>query len=292
MTRRQCARGMTVLELLAVVVLALVATVVLLPAMTPRHTCGGRQMKDATQVRGIQQSMAIWANQNQGLYPVPSKVDRGNTTVADLGTAKDTTANILSVLIYTGGISVELCVSPAESNTGGIVQDDDYEFDVPKKAVDPSNALWDPAFASDFTNGKVSNNSYAHVMPGGGREKLWADTFTTTEPVVGNRGPEVKSLTRDAGGKAAIVYALASSNTFLIHGSRSSWEGNIAYNDGHVQFETSTMPAGTTYRSSAGRTFADCLFFDEPDDASGTNAWMSIWTTAGDAKGDFTPIWD
>jgi prepilin-type processing-associated H-X9-DG protein len=284
---------MTVLELLAVVALAIVAGIVLLPVVSPRrHGCGGRQMRDATMVRGIQQSMAIWANQNQGLYPVPSKIDGHNTTVAELGTAKDTTANILSVLIYTGGISVEMCVSYAECNTGGVVQDDDYEFDVPKKAVDPSKALWDPAFTSDFTNGKVSNNSYAHVLPGGGREKLWGDTFSGTEPIVGNRGPEVKSLTRDRSGKASVVYALASSNTFLIHGSRSSWEGNIAYNDGHVNFETSTLPEGTTYKTSSGKSFADCLFFDEPDDANGTNGWMSIWTTAGDAKKDFTPIWD
>ena len=292
MKRRYRARGMTVLELLAVVVVVIVIAAVLLPAIRRPRSTGHRGMTDATQIRGIQQSLAIWANSNKGLYPLPSAVDATNATVADLGTAKDTTANILSLLIYTGGISVELCISPAEANTGGIVQDDDYMFENPKTARDPANALWDPAFASDFTGGKVSNNSYAHVLPGGGRGALWQDTFTTTEPVVGNRGPEVKSITRDEKGRVKPSYALAASNTFLIHGSRSSWEGWVAYNDGHVNLETRTDPEAVVYKDAAGKKWSDCLFFDEPEDANGTNAWMSIWTTAGDAKGDFTPIWD
>ena len=292
MTRRYSARGLTVVELLAIVVVVVVIMAVLMPVINPRRNHGARQMKDARQVRCIPQAMAIWANDNNGLFPLPSVIDAANTTVGEEGSAKDTTANILSVLVYTGGISVELTISPAESNTSSIVQDDDYMFDVPETALDPANALWDPAFAADFTNGRIGNTSYAHVLPGGGRGELWRDlwrdTSAATEPVIGNRGPQVASV--NASGVP--TFALASSNTFLIHGSRKSWEGNVAYNDCHVAFETRTNPDGVRYRNTAGKKRSDNLFFDEPDDATGHNAWMSIWTTAGDAKADFTPIWD
>jgi prepilin-type N-terminal cleavage/methylation domain-containing protein/prepilin-type processing-associated H-X9-DG protein len=292
MARERRATGFTLIELLAVIAIAAVLVVVLLIPWGRARSTGPGAMKDSTQVRGMQQSMAIWANMNKGLYPLPSMIDTANTTVADQGTAKDTTANIYSLLIYTGGISVDLAISPAESNTAGIAQDDDYMFDLPKAAVSPANALWDPAFSADFTGGHIGNTSYAHVMPGGTRASLWRDTFTTTEPVVGNRGPEVSSLARDAAGNAVPTFVLANSNTFLIHGTRNAWEGNIAYNDGHVSFETRLDPTGTTYKDAAGKSWTDCLFYDEPDDPAGTNAFMSIWTKAGSTNAAFKGIWD
>jgi prepilin-type N-terminal cleavage/methylation domain-containing protein/prepilin-type processing-associated H-X9-DG protein len=265
MARERRATGFTLIELLAVIAIAAVLVVVLLIPWGRARSTGPGAMKDSTQVRGMQQSMAIWANMNKGLYPL---------------------------LIYTGGISVDLAISPAESNTAGIAQDDDYMFDLPKAAVSPANALWDPAFSADFTGGHIGNTSYAHVMPGGTRASLWRDTFTTTEPVVGNRGPEVSSLARDAAGNAVPTFVLANSNTFLIHGTRNAWEGNIAYNDGHVSFETRLDPTGTTYKDAAGKSWTDCLFYDEPDDPAGTNAFMSIWTKAGSTNAAFKGIWD
>ena len=43
-------------------------------------------------------------------------------------------------------------------------------YDAPKAAVNPANALWDPAFNADFTGGKTGNDSYAHVQPAGARK--------------------------------------------------------------------------------------------------------------------------
>lgn len=287
MTRRFCAHGLSILEMIAVVVCIVVCIAILLPVLA-RPTVNSWQMKDAVHVRGIQHSMAIWASQNKGLFPLPSLIDVENNTVADLGAGKDTTANILSILIYTGGIAAENAVSFAETNHDHIAIDADYMYDAPSTAIDRSKALWDPAFSADFTNGSIGNTSYAHILPGGGREALWKDTFVSTEPVIANRGPEVRSV--NAAG--APTFVLAASNTLLIHGSRSSWEGNVAYNDGHVVLETRTNPTTISYKAAAGKVLPDNLFFDESDDATGHNVWMSIWTKAGGAKSDFKPIWD
>jgi hypothetical protein len=77
--------------------------------------------------------------------------------------------------------------------------------------------------------------------------------------------------------------------TFLIHGSRTKWEGNIGYNDNHVNFET-TLDAGATYTGAGGKKRPDLLFLDEPDFPD--NNFLGIFTTAGPERKDFTSIWD
>src|SRR5687768_16627481 len=75
-----------------------------------------RRTKDEAHVRGLVQSVQIWANHNQDKFPLPSEIDLAGTTVAGANDTKDTTANILSILIFTGGIMTDLCISPAEAS--------------------------------------------------------------------------------------------------------------------------------------------------------------------------------
>ena len=59
---------------IAVLVGALATVVaILLPAIasTGPH-CGGRQLKDATQIRGIHQAMVMWANEHHDAEPQAS----------------------------------------------------------------------------------------------------------------------------------------------------------------------------------------------------------------------------
>ena len=56
---------------------------------------------------------------------------------------------------------------------------------------------------------------------------------------MGTKGKSRWTLTNDQYGTG--------SNTLLIHGGRTTWEGNIAYNDNHITFETRPDPETTPF---------------------------------------------
>lgn len=297
-------RGLSRVELIAII--AVVAGVIcialcagmagiMLPALAKARS-SARQIKCGTQVRNTIQAMTIFAQGNRDSYPLPSLLDTKNQTVQDVGRAKDTSGNILSILIYNNSISPELLYCPSESSVS-IAIDTNYQNSNPTAAVSPANALWDPAFRCDFTSG-VGNNSYAMLMANGdtsapekdadarARLKFWSNTFNALEPVFGNRGPLVTG--RDAAGNA--VYNTRS-NTMLIHGGRTTWEGNIGYNDNHVNFETRMDPQGVVYRTAGGNR-PDIIFFDEPNDTNGENKFLGIWIKAGTLAKEYKGIND
>ncbi len=284
-------RGLTVVELLVVLLVIVIVVLVILPSpgRGGRPRSMQRQLRDSTQVRGILQAMVIHAQNNQDRFPLPSVLDAGDHTIAGGGTAKDHTANIFSMLIADGSISTEILISPAEAN-GSIDEYEGYEFDEPSAAANPASALWDPAFSADFTNGE-GNISYAHLLPGGPRQPMWANTFNGSQPVIANRGPKITGVTYT--GKNAIPAFDAMSNTLLIHGGRKSWEGNVGYADNHVSFENELAPTSAApFTDAQGVQRPDAIHYNEPTDPTDLNAFLSIFTTAGDKTEDFTPIWD
>ncbi|MGD9690589.1 MAG: type II secretion system protein [Phycisphaerales bacterium] len=300
-------RAFTLIELLVVIAIIALLVGILLPALGKARQ-SARQLKCATQVRNIVQSCLIWSQQNKENFPLPSQIDKGNTTINVGATAqrtKDNTGNIVSLLIWNGAISPEVCVSPAESNSQ-IAIDDGYQNANPQGAATPASALWDPRFGgtpSDTgaparrTTGRGSV-SYAHAIPfGTPRASRWSNTFNATEAVWGNRGPTYEGATSNDSGPyppATTGWKLANgtlgtnSNTLLIHGGRNTWEGNIGYNDGHVNFETRPDPTEITYRRDTGSplTVPDNFFVNESDDATdggrpatelpGSNAYLRM----------------
>ncbi len=289
-TRNRC-RGLTIVEVIVVIFVIVLVIGILLPAFGRPHRDGGRQIKDSTQVRGIHQGMVLWAQDNKDVYPLPSLVDLKDDTVVEQGREKDTTANIMSLLIFNGFFSPELCVSPAEAN-GNIKTCGNYSYSNPAGTVNPAKALWDPAFAADFTGGRTGNFSYGHMLPADVRlEKTWNNSFQATEAVIGNRGPQMKAVGGE-GGHATLGVVDPKTNTYLIHGGRRTWEGNIAYNDNHVSFETRLDPESTVYKDAAGKEWFDCLFFDEQDDPKQTNNFLGIFTKAGVTGAEYKAIWD
>ncbi len=316
-------RGFTLVEL-AVMLIALAVLLVTtalsgccLPALG-KARASARQLKCSTQIRGITQAMIVWASNNNSMYPMPSAIDTTHSTVAAGGPrSEDTTANILSIMIFNDSISPEICTCPAETNSR-IATHTTYSYSNPAKAVSPNNALWDPAFSADFSTG-VGNNSYAHLQPSGaqmpenqvpdytgaapdkpdpkktklvwtGRMTMWQDTYGSTEALVGDRAPEITSVT------PTIKTRIANSNTLGLHGGPSTWEGNVSYNDGHVNFETTLNPTAGfglhNYTSKAGKKTPDAVYFDETDDALEVNTYLGIFTTAGEKPSAFRGIWD
>src|SRR5262245_29608429 len=289
MERLSRARAFTAVDLLVVVVVVTIIAAILLPALGQSRV-SSRQIRDSTQIRGIHQGMVLWVQGNADSYPRPSRFDKSNDTVSDQGAAKDTTANIVSILIFSGFIGPELCISTAESNPG-IRVCGTYSYSNPSAAVNPAKALWDPSFSTDYTGGKTGSFSCAHTLPADERLATWANTFNAAEAAICNRGPEISGMSTH---KKQRTFATATpgSNTYLIHGGRSTWEGNISYNDNHVSFETRIDPETSPYKDAAGTEWFDCLFFDEPDDSTLRNNYLGNFIKAGATKSEFKSIWD
>ena len=298
--------GFTLIELLLVIVAIALLVGILVPLLGKPRGRHGRHFKDSSQVRGIVQALAIWAGNNQEQYPLPGELDRKGTTVRygqedpTTGDSKaflaNTTAHIMSLLIFNSNITTELLISPSEAN-GNIAQMPKYEFNNPQgvEGSDSSLALWDPAFRGTpidpgrFGKGasEPGNQSYAHSPPIGKQKVKWSNTFNANEAILGNRGPLYTgsaekgwTLSSEQGGEVGTA-----STTLLIHGSRTRWEGNIGYNDSHVNFETRADPEALTFTFSGlaakNRARPDNLFMSEQDDAGTVNPSYSLGGTRG-----------
>ncbi len=248
------------------------------------------QLKDATQVRGIHQGLVMFGQNNNDLFALPSAMDVGNSTVKATGAEKDTTANIISIMIWNGFFSPELTVSPVEVNEK-IKVCTTYEYSMPKKAIAPITALWDPAFSADFSDGNTGNVSYAHLIPTKSRRDLWKNTFNSKEPVVGSRGPKIFGVKALEDGSVEPELA-GRSNTLKMHGDPESWSGNVAFQDNHVEYKTTMTHAKSVYKDAKGVEHPDVFFYNEPEDETDTNAFLGIFTRAGNSTRNFKPIWD
>ena len=297
-----------VLPIVVVTIVVVVGAAVLSMAMGHARTSASGPIRDATLIRGIHVAMVVWAQNDKGRYPEPSVIDAAGATIAlepgDNPTTKDTTANIISFMVFNGFMSPEMAVSWRENNPSVRVFDK-YAYEKPPTAADPAKALWDPAMRADFTTG-VGHISYAHMPLGGPRRGLWSLRVDPSVAIVGERGPEVSAVRVGDDGVIEPTLVNPSSLTYYKHQKSwwqarrprgwgvqpKGWQGNIAFDDNSVRFVTSITPEGVTYTDDQSVVRPDVLFYDEPTDPKGTNNMLGIWVKAGPRKEDFKAVWD
>lgn len=268
---------------------AVLATVVALGPPVVSSPSTPRRDRDMAQVGKLTQSLFNFANENNGLFPLPGTLDVAGQTVAAANPEhKNTTGNIMSLLIFQGYLSPEQLVSAAETNNS-VAIDTDYQYHKPMAAEDPANALWDPAFAGTPIDlpphsPGIANQSYAHLLPFGHRREQWRTTDSSLRAIISNRGPQFAQ--NDSGpspatpGRWTLVPGPtgAGSNTLRFHGPSNRWEGHVGFNDGHVAYITEPYGAGLTFQRASGvlRTVPDNLFVNESDEASGDSGGTFI----------------
>ena len=168
----------------------------------------------------------------------------------------------------------------------------------------------DPTTSPTMSGG---NFSYGIMPAVGNRRPKWSNTFSAVEAAIGNRGCSFILQPNNATTGVWTVDPTTNtpstfngpvginSNTLLIHGARTTWEGNIGYNDNHVNFETRADPEGTPFTFNnlpAGqKSQTDNLFVNESDQTrlpmaenlsttgspapgQNTNNFLRVWYTA------------
>jgi hypothetical protein len=127
-----------------------------------------------------------------------------------------------------------------------------------------------PSGAKSDVPEDIGNNSYAHVsLRGNYRQKWSVDQGFANIPVVANRGPEFpfaqhSSSIPATGDDWELETGVTGedSNTMRIHGGKSTWEGAVGYNDGHVVFENTFAPT-QLYFAFKNTSVSDNLFASE-----------------------------
>lgn len=279
-TGRARRRGITRIEIIALLVVLAVVAAIVIPALDRARRNEADLLRTGA-VREQMRAFLAWAEVNNGQFPLPSALDLTDATVAAKGGAKNTSANIVSILIWCNLTTPERQVDKHES--GNIEVDEDYQHTNPRNAVRSGEALWDPAFSADFTGAVPGNLSWAHRVPTPWSSPRWGNSLRAAAPVVSSRGARMSGV----GGTPSEprpIWADPASRHLIKSGGRLGWEGPVGYGDGHVTYETSVFVSGMRR--------GDALFFDEPGSAHDGNDYLSIFTKAGEARSDFVAIWD
>jgi hypothetical protein len=151
----------------------------------------------------------------------------------------------------------------------------------------------------DYGNNNSSgcHTSYAHLLlTGDRRTNTWRNTQDSSKPVFSNRGCE-------NGATTGIEYS--GSPTLEFHGGLREWQGQIAFNDNHVEVSKSFYPNNVAYECGDRELTKDNIFnaeFGECEGGSGSNngwksgdTWLALNEIITNINGDWAiqaPLFD
>jgi prepilin-type N-terminal cleavage/methylation domain-containing protein len=308
-------RGFTLIELLVVISIIALLIGILLPAIG-RARKNAQKLVDSSNQRQIVTGLTTYASTNRDRYPLASRVDSDNHTEeeGDNPGQKNRTGAIFSILIWSGNINEDVCISPAERNVS-IVRDSDFHFAFSSDAningytgEKIERAVYDFTFRgipkkSDETAPVVGgfeggNFSYAHPPFAGNRLNGWKNTFSSKQAVLSSRGP---IYTTDSAATATVQdnFQMSpgtgeewelpegtegkQSNATLMFGSRGKWSGNVAFNDVHVISAQEPDPTELVFNDFADNTNPtrpDNMFVDETNESDSEEDWFeryNVW---------------
>jgi hypothetical protein len=214
------AAGLILLEVVIIVALLVVALALLEPMLFYRRHRPAYQMQSNTQVRGIHQGMFMFAQSNNTWFPGLDGHGNGNPSV------EYRYELLLKGNYFTG----DYAISPLEQRTAwttGAVTASMYSF---------SMLELNPGASFDVNQPVPNSSPFA-------RRKEWRDTCNTSAVVISDRNT----------GKGPLNLAQSVHVT-----TPGIWRGSVAYNDTHVNFETTSVIANTKYAGVAHKT--DDLF--------------------------------
>lgn len=240
-------KGFTLVELLVVMAIIALLLGLLLPALAKARATA-RQVKDATQLKQIHQGWLTASNDSNGVLPLPGEINRAGTVPGrgDIDEIQNNHANLHGSMIGRGYVNAQILVSPAEINSK-VVPCSTYNMNRISPATD---TYWDPidsagagsggtlpnpatGFRADLTT--QCNTSYAVLPldPSSRRKTEWKNTGNSRFAVIGNRGPKGGNTTGND---------YINSKTLQIHGGAKEWDGNVGYNDNHVDYGRTFYP--------------------------------------------------
>ena len=239
-------QAFTLAELAVIVIVVCVALVITVAISTGGTRCrGGHQLQNRTQTRGIQQGMSTFASGNGGYYP--GLDSSGNlkpaitATAKEYGAAAPTNADqsiVYAILLTNSFFTPDYAVSTKETDS----------------AIVAAPAITDVA--------TIDQRRYSYALlqfagsDNGGRRKEWRNTENSQCPAVTDRSMAIDPFLKTT-----------SIHTQTTVADSAQWEGNIAWNDNHVTYETTGLiNAGKTKVGDAAGSVdeVDDLFLDTP----------------------------